>query len=80
MTGRVKLWLKEGKVEEEILLLLQESYPVKQQHVKAEKKPAKKIQYLTANKKQALFTVLVNENITTHLRKHTAKRRYRLRE
>lgn len=31
MTGRIKRWLKEGKTEQEALLLLKESYPVKRE-------------------------------------------------
>jgi hypothetical protein len=63
MTGRVKLWLKEGKTEEEALLLLQENYPVKQKETKEKNKNRKVKKAIVVARKEKLFTVCLDKNI-----------------
>jgi hypothetical protein len=74
MTGKVKLWLKEGKTEEEARLLLKKNYPVLQKEIKEEQRRVKKTRPYTVKKKEKLFTVLINGNIAPYKRKHTPKK------
>lgn len=76
MTGKVKLWMKEGKTEGEMLLLLQEHYPVKQKKIKKEKKQVKKKNPATAKKKQKLFIIPIEKQILLTDRKRKAKKQY----
>ena len=80
MTGRVKLWLKEGKTEQEALLLLQEYYPVKQMEIKDIKKIRKVKKPLALKRKEKLFTVSINEDFIPYQQKHRTKKFYYLKE
>ena len=80
MTGRVKLWLKEGKNEEEALLLLQENYTAVQKEIKEVKQPAKKKKAVVANKRKKLFIVAINEQFSDYKRTMARDRAYYLRE
>jgi hypothetical protein len=70
MTGRVKLWLKEEKTEEETMLLLRETYPVPG----AEKKQVKKTKRFSTRKKERLFIVCLKKDMISHGEKHEIKR------
>lgn len=80
MTGKVKLWLKEGKNEEEVLLLLVEHYPVEQKVMKTKKKVVKKVKTVAVKKTERLFVVLINESLGANPRKHKRDRMYCLKE
>jgi hypothetical protein len=80
MTGKVKLWLKEGKTEEEATLLLKKNYPVLQKEIKEEQRRVKKARPYTVKKKEKLFTVLINGDIAPYKRKHTPKKLYCIKE
>lgn len=77
MTGKVKLWLKEGRSEEEALLLLQLHYPVIQEWPKAKKKIKRTI---VVRKRESVFTVLEFKNIVVDERRVRRKKRCCLRE
>jgi hypothetical protein len=81
MTGKVKLWLKEGKTEEEARLLLKKNYPVPQQQIKEKqgrvKAPPKPP---VVKKKEKLFTVLTDASSIACKRKHKPKRLYCIKE
>lgn len=76
MTGRIKLWLKEGKTEGETVSLLQQHYPVKQEQNTKEKRPLKKAKKATAKKKQKLFVVAIGKQISLNDRKCKTKKCY----
>jgi hypothetical protein len=69
MTGRVKLWLKEEKTEEETLQLLRETYPVPG----AEKKQVKKTKSVSARKRERLFIVCLKKDMISHGEKRGIK-------
>jgi hypothetical protein len=79
MTGRVKLWLKEGKSEEEALLLLEQNYPLIQMVIKKEKKVVKKIKAVAIKKKEKLFVVLINVDFIPYHRKRKRGKLYCLK-
>jgi len=79
MTGKVKLWLKEGKTEQEAMLLLEQYYPVKQKEVKEEEK-SRKVKTAFIKKKEKLFTVLLYNSIPLYQRKSKEKKLYPLKE
>lgn len=78
MTGRVKLWLKEGKTEDETVSLLQQHYPVNPEQKTEEKRPLKKAKKAAVKKKRKLFIVPIEKEILLNDRKRTAKRLYGL--
>jgi hypothetical protein len=80
MTGKVKLWLKEGKTEEEALLLLEQNYPVQQKEIKEEKKQGKKVKAVVVKRKETLFIVSINKSFFLYQRKHKARKLYCLKE
>lgn len=80
MTGKAKLWLKEGMSEEEALLLLAQTYPVQQEVIKKEKQLARKVKAITVKKKENLFCVLINSGLMPRNRKVKTERTYCLRE
>lgn len=80
MTGRVKLWLKEGKSEEEALLLLVENYPVEQKIIKKERTVVKKVKTIVVRKREKLFVVLINESLTPYPRKRKREKLCCLKE
>jgi len=81
MTGRVKLWLKEGKSEEEALLLLEQCYPVEQKVIKKENKVVKKVKMIApVGKKQKLFTTNFYKNLTVYQRQLKPEDMYCLKE
>ena len=79
MTGRVKLWLKQGKTEQEAMLLLEHYYPVRQKKVKEERK-GRKVKTAIVKKKEKLFTVLLYNSIPLYQRKSKEKKLYPLKE
>jgi hypothetical protein len=80
MTGKVKLWLKEGKTEEEATLLLKKNYPVLQKEIKEAQRRVKKAKPVSIKKKTKLFTVLIHGDNTPYKRKHTPKKLYCIKE
>jgi hypothetical protein len=80
MTGKVKLWLKEGNAEEEVRLLLEKNYPALQNEIKGELRRVKKTKPVSVKTKEKLFTVLIDEISTPCKRKHTAKRLYCIKQ
>jgi len=79
MTGKGKLWLKEGKTEQQALLLLEQYYPVKQKEVKEEEK-SRKVKTAFVKKKERLFSVLFYNSIPLYQRKSKEKKLYPLKE
>jgi len=80
MTGRVKLWLKEGKSEEEALLLLKQQYQDKKSERRGEKKNRKIKGIIAVKRKESLFSVLPHPAISTDQRKMRRNKQYCLRE
>lgn len=80
MTGKVKLWLKEGKTEEETLRLLGANYPVAQRVDEGKKKCCKAAKAFAVGKKQRLFAVLHYKGVAHYQRKFTTARLYCLKE
>jgi len=80
MTGRVKLWLKEGKTEQEAMLLLEQYYPFQQKEIKEKKKAKEKTKYDTVKRKEKLFIVSINKDFIPYQQKHATKRLYCLSE
>jgi hypothetical protein len=79
MTGRVKLWLKEGKEEQEVLLLLKENYPVPQKKVKKRRRRLKE-KAIALKDKQRLFRVLAGPGLPSYAGNIKKSRLYCLRE
>lgn len=80
MTGKVKLWLKEGKSEEGALLLLKQNYPVEQGVVKKEKKMVKKGKAVVKRRKEKLFIVQLYRDLPVYQRNRKIKKVCCLRE
>ena len=80
MTGRVKLWLKEGRSEQQALLLLEQYYPVKQKEIKEEEKSRKVKTAIAVKNKERLFSFLSYKDIPFYQRKIKEKKRYPLKE
>ena len=80
MTGRVKLCLKEGKGEQQALLLLEQYYPVKSKEVREVKKKKVNTTRAIVKKKEKLFSVLSYKDIPLFQRKNKEKKLYPLKE
>lgn len=80
MTGRVKLWLKEGRNEEEAFLLLEQDDPVEREVIKKEKKKEKKVKAVVKKKKGKLFIVHICKSSPLYQRQLKQKKMHCLKE
>jgi hypothetical protein len=80
MTGKVKLWLKEGRTEAQALLLLTDTYPVVQKALQQKKNCRRTKKAFAISKEKKLFSVLFYKNMPCCKRRRKATRLYYLKE
>ena len=80
MTGRVKLWLKEGRTEAQALLLLKKSYPVVQKAPQQKKSCRRAKKAFAISKEKKVFSILLYKDMTSCKTKRKPTRLYCLKE
>jgi len=80
MTGKVKLWLREEKTEEEALLLLNKNYPVKSKSKDEKSTPVKVKKAIQPKKEHGLFTIDIYQRYPSLKKRHRTVKLYCLKE